>query len=201
MKPHLFPLVLTSLVIVAALTGEPGGLWLRYEVDAIRAGEIWRLLTAHLVHLGWAHALMNITCLALIWWLVGKWLRTRDWLLVYFVCTFAVSGGMLYRDTDLMWYLGLSGVLHGLLAAGAWAAIRNDQRDGVALLLVLVLKLVWEQSLGVLPGVAELAGGAVIINAHLYGAVAGLITCMLLLWPKRKINPDSNPDARTSSIH
>lgn len=193
MKPHLFPLILTSLVIVVALTGEPGSVWLRYQADVIWTGEFWRLLTAHLTHLGWPHSLMNIAGLALVWWLVGEWLRTRDWLLVYFVCGLAVSCGLLYRDTELMWYVGLSGILHGMAAAGAWAATRKDQREGIPLLLVLVFKLVWEQSRGALPGSAELAGSAVIVNAHLYGAVAGLITGMLLLRPKSKLK-SAQPD-------
>ena len=50
-----FALTLTSLVIAAALPGEPGRLRLRHQADANRAGEIWRLLTAHLVHPGGSH--------------------------------------------------------------------------------------------------------------------------------------------------
>ncbi len=191
MKPHLFPLILASLAVVAALAGESGNLWLRYQADAIWSGEIWRLVTAHLAHLGWSHTFMNMAGLALVWWLVGALLRTRDWLLVYFVCSLAISCGLLFRDTQLMWYVGLSGILHGMLAAGAWAAIRRGQHDGLALLLVLVLKLVWEQWQGALPGSAELAGGAVVVNAHLYGAIAGLISGMLLLSLAPVVHSDS----------
>ena len=77
MKPHLFPLILAGLAVVAALAGEPGSLWLRFQADAIWSGEIWRLVTAHLAHLGWSHTLMNMAGLALVWWLVGPLLRTR----------------------------------------------------------------------------------------------------------------------------
>src|SRR5690606_30285485 len=33
---------------------------LRYEREAIFAGQLWRLLTGHLVHLSWTHLLLNI---------------------------------------------------------------------------------------------------------------------------------------------
>jgi hypothetical protein len=55
-----------------------------------------------------------------------------------------------------------------------------------------------------LTGTAELAGGTVIVNAHLYGAVAGLITGMLLLWPgcnPKPARPDTDPNVKTSSMH
>ncbi len=148
---------------------------------------------------------MNIAGLAVVWWLLGAWLRTRDWLMVYFICALAISCGLLYRDTELMWYVGLSGILHGMLAAGSWAAVRTGQREGIALLLVLALKLLWEQAQGGLPGTAELAGGTVIVNAHLYGAVAGLVTGVLVAWSVRKtripVQPDTCPSAATGRVH
>jgi membrane associated rhomboid family serine protease len=29
--------------------------WGRYDREALESGELWRLVTAHLVHLGWGH--------------------------------------------------------------------------------------------------------------------------------------------------
>jgi len=33
---------------------------LRYERAAIAGGEVWRLVSCHFVHLGWAHCLLNV---------------------------------------------------------------------------------------------------------------------------------------------
>ena len=65
----------------------------------------------------------------------------------------------------------------GPLAAGAVAHLRSRQPDGWVLALFLVGKLVYEQSAGALP---LTAGGAVIVDAHLYGAVAGALAALLL---------------------
>ena len=68
---------------------------------------------------------------------------------------------------EVIWYVGLSGILHGLLAAIAW------QRYPI-LLVLLMVKLGLEQLYGGLPATANLTGGAVIVDAHLYGAVIGI---------------------------
>jgi membrane associated rhomboid family serine protease len=41
--------------------------------------------------------------------------------------------------------------------------------------LLVCGKLLWEQAVGPLPGSAEVAGGKVIVDAHLYGAIGGLV--------------------------
>src|SRR5438270_2120421 len=47
------------LLLLASLTGEPGRLLLRYDRAALAAGQWWRLVTAHVVHLDVRHALLN----------------------------------------------------------------------------------------------------------------------------------------------
>jgi len=47
-------------------------------------------------------------------------------------------------------------------------------------LLLLGLKLAWEQLAGPLPGSEALSGGPVVVDAHLYGTSAGLLGVWLL---------------------
>ncbi|WP_366755764.1 hypothetical protein [Thioalkalivibrio sp.] len=72
-------------------------------------------------------------------------------------------------------------MLHGLFAAGAGASIRRLPPHGAALVIALTAKLVLEQVAGEDTLTQGLTGDAVIIDAHLYGAVAGVYYGLLLL--------------------
>lgn len=172
-RKFLFSLTLALACLLLAVAGDAGREWLRYE-RALLPAEPWRLLTAHLVHLGWSHLILNLAGLALIWALVGEHLDPRRWLLVFAISAFAVSGGLWLFDPALRWYVGLSGVLHGLLVAGAVAGIGRRSREMLVLLGLVSVKLAWEQWSGPLPGSEASAGGPVVVDAHLFGALAGL---------------------------
>lgn len=182
-----FAVVLCVIILLTQLGGSDASVWLRYDRSGILSGEVWRLITGHLIHLGWSHLLMNMIGLLLIWLLFGHLIRVRSWLLI---CTFSaigVSGGMLLFNSELKWYVGLSGVLHGMFVAGAVVSVRAGYRAELLLLLGLVAKLGWEQVVGPLPGSAEFAGGNVIVDAHLYGAISGfLLVGVLLFFAGRK---------------
>jgi rhomboid family GlyGly-CTERM serine protease len=82
-------------------------------------------------------------------------------------------------DPGLDWYVGLSGVLHGLFAAGALRHWRERPAAAALMLAVLAGKLLWEQLLGPLPGTSSVAGGPVIVDAHLFGALGGCLGALL----------------------
>jgi rhomboid family GlyGly-CTERM serine protease len=168
---------LTLLIIQSG--GGAAQLALRYDRDALAAGQWWRLLTAHVIHLGLEHALLDMAGLALMWALFARDYSWRGWLLILGLSVVGIDAGLWLLSSTTQWYVGSSGVLHGVLAAGAVAHLRSRQPDGWILALFLVGKLVYEQSAGALP---LTAGGAVIVDAHLYGAVAGALAALLLRW-------------------
>ncbi len=171
------PLLLALLCV--ALQGLGWDEALRYE-RALLGSEPWRLLGAHLVHLGWTHLLLNLAALALIWALCGHALPVPAWGPVLALCALAVSLGLYLRDVEVGWYVGLSGVLHGLLVCGALAGWRREPRTSLVLLIGTGAKLAWEQLAGTAIGTQALVGGAVIVNAHLYGALGGGLGALLL---------------------
>jgi rhomboid family GlyGly-CTERM serine protease len=114
----------------------------------------------------------------LIWALFGKYLSVAYWLLVLTVSCLLTSAGLLLFNPQLQWYVGLSGVLHGLFIVGSIYDIKSGRLDANLLLLAVCLKLVWEQVAGPLPGSESTAGGNVIVDAHLYGAVSGAIIAL-----------------------
>jgi hypothetical protein len=71
--------------------------------------------------------------------------------------------------------VGLSGVLHGVVASGALALSLQRQALGAVLALGLVCKLAFEQIAGPVPFTAESVGGPVVVAAHLYGAAGGVL--------------------------
>ena len=183
LHPFQIPLILSALIIALGLFGDTAQEALRYDRSAIQDGQWWRLLSAHLVHLGPSHLLMNLAGLWLVWLLVGPALSTRSWVILLFTDALITGLALLIFNPQLGWYVGLSGVLHGLLVAGAIADIRSGHRATWLLLGAVVFKLGWEQLAGPLPGSEASAGGTVIVDAHLYGALGGLLA---LLLPARK---------------
>lgn len=111
--------------------------------------EAWRLATGQLVHLGWTHLLMNLVGLAVVWWLFGRDLTARQWGAGIAACGLGVGAGLLGFSPGLAWYVGFSGILHGLLAIVM--VVRVSRRPApldVLLSAALVAKLVLERFAG-----------------------------------------------------
>lgn len=183
---HAVPLSLALLAIAAMVGGRELRLWLRFDREAILHGEVWRLVTAHFAHLGWSHLAMNLAGLALIWLLFHRVYTTRQWLAALAVSMLGVGAGVLAFLPAVHWYVGLSGVLHGLFVAGALASLAAGYRAELLLLGLLVVKLAWEQVHGALPGSEGFAGGTVLVESHLFGAIAGLFAAAVLLAYRRR---------------
>ena len=175
---HRSDIIPAGIVITAglfALCGEPGRLALRWEQGAIASGELWRLLTGHLVHLGVSHLVLNLAGLLLVWYLVGRDLKPLQWLTVCLVSVVGIDIGFWVLNPEIVWYVGLSGVLHAMLVAGIVVAASDERKDLVLLGVLVVAKLLYEQVAGALPGSDAASGGPVIVDAHLYGAVSGAL--------------------------
>jgi rhomboid family GlyGly-CTERM serine protease len=169
--------IVALLVVCVALAA--GGNELRdlgrYDRHAIESGEYWRLITGHLVHLGLGHLWPNLAALAIIGLLFDDVFRAADWWRVSVVCAAAIDIGLYLLDPSVAWYVGLSGVLHGFVAAGALALLMRRQAIGAVLAIGLGAKLVFEQVVGPVPFTAESVGGPVVVAAHLYGSAGGLL--------------------------
>ncbi len=169
-----WPLAVVALACISmALFGDTAGTWGRYERAAVEAGELWRIVTAHVVHLDTRHLLLNLAGLAVVTALLAGIMDVRDWITAVLLSAVAVVAGLYLLDPGIQWYVGLSGVLHGVLACGAMVFLRRRDGFGLVVAIVLIAKLAWEHWAGPLP----LAGDAtpVVIQAHLYGAIGGIL--------------------------
>ncbi|HEX5765640.1 MAG TPA: rhombosortase [Woeseiaceae bacterium] len=169
------PLLMTAISLLVSFAGTEGQSRLRYERQDIAEGELWRLVTGHFAHLGLSHMLLNIAGLALVWLLVGGAWMLWQWAFITFISLAFIDLGFWFLDPGLNWYVGLSGLLHSMLVAGIVGRIRDAPGESLALGAIVLAKIAWEQLAGPLPGSESSAGGAVVVNAHLYGAMAGII--------------------------
>ena len=179
--PGLALLAACAVLLLPALAGEAGRALLRYDRAALAAGQWWRLLTAHVVHLDARHALLNSLGLALMWALFARDYSPRQWAPIVLGAMAAIDAGLWLCDSTVLWYVGSSGALHGVMAAGALAHVRRGERAGWVLTGLLAVKLAYEHWLGALP----LSGSdAVVVSAHLYGVIGG-VTVAAFLRPHR----------------
>lgn len=177
MHAWLAPLALAVVMVLLQASGAGAVDALRYDRAGILAdGQLWRLLTGHLVHADAPHLAWNLAGLALVAWLFGHDFERRAWLGILIASTVAVDLGFLVLEPRLAWYVGFSGVLHGLMAAGLLRWLLW-QRDAVTVIVAVLFagKLVWEQVVGPLPFTAQTLAVPVVFEAHTYGAAGGVL--------------------------
>lgn len=160
-----------ALLLLPVLSGDAGREALRYDRIALAAGQWWRLLTAHFVHLDFDHAALNSLGLVLMWALFARDYRPLHWLAILIGSIAAIDAGLWLRDSTVAWYVGSSGALHGIMAAGTLAHLRRRDLDGWILAIFIVVKLAYEQSAGALPFSDSHSG--VVVDAHLFGTLGG----------------------------
>lgn len=159
----------------------------RYERSALAAGELWRLLTAHLVHLNTSHLAMNMVALGILVLLLDDCLDAAEWAVVMLAAALGIDAGLYWLAVSVQWYVGLSGILHGVLVAGALNLVARADKVGFLLLVFALAKLAWEQWVGPMPFSETGTGGTVVVAAHLYGAIAGALALVLLKGVRRLI--------------
>jgi rhomboid family GlyGly-CTERM serine protease len=177
------PLII--LVVSFLLQAIPGAVEaLRYQAD-VAGSQPWRLVTGHWVHLGWMHLVLNGAGIALLAALFSQELKPADWIAAVTLLPLLVSCGFLAFNPELQWYVGLSGVLHGLMLTGCLLLWSTQKRMAAIAAIVVIAKLAHEQWAGAESGTEQLISGEVIVDAHLYGAVAGIAWGMCRILKRR----------------
>ncbi|WP_281558858.1 rhombosortase [Thalassomonas sp. RHCl1] len=160
-----------------------------YHRSAISQGELWRLLSGHFFHTNGYHLLLNLAAIALLFGLHGRYYRFSSYLILFFLSAFTTSTGIYYFAPELTQYVGLSGVLHGVFLWGALMDIKHQDKTGYLLLIGICVKVAHEQLYGASEDVINLIDANVAIDAHLWGAISGLIFG-LYCWFSKKNTAD-----------
>lgn len=187
------PLILSLIALGITALGDTGREALQYIGNhSDRLDVSYRWVTGHFTHIGWRHTGLNLMGLFSIWVMYGTVLRSRIVILFCLICAFGISLGFHLLSPNTAYYVGLSGVLHGLLALVAvyslflpyfghsLALAPQVKWEEVIVILGLWAKIAYEQFVGAVPMTAALAGDTVVIQAHLYGACIGTVFAALL---------------------
>ena len=160
---------------------------------ALLANEPWRLLTGHLVHINWPHAVINAAALLIVARLFAPDLSAPRQLVVLLSAGVVIGLGLAALAPGILWYRGLSGVLHALFFAGAakWLfSVRSRTVRNLWLPLALFaggwIKVALEQPAGDALPYADWLGAAVVPQAHLLGAAWGSVFGLLLALADRR---------------
>ena len=178
----LFGLASSDLITPLSLTRE-----------GLAAAQWWRLFTSHIVHLNFAHALLNASGFLLVSLAFRPWVSAAREFVVVLVAMPGVSLGVACLNPEIGLYAGLSGVVHALFAHHLVLAARHSPRLAGVWLAALAVKVFHEQYRAAPDRAMEqLIGGSVAVDAHLYGALIGLLLglgALCLQWLRANSQP------------
>ena len=186
MAPAVRPWLGLAAALVALQAIPDAASWMRYDRGGVAQGELWRILSANFIHLGWGHLTLNVAGLIAIAWLFAEDYPLVSWVVILVVCSIATSAGLYAFNPEIEWCVGLSGALHGLFVAGAVAWVAHTPRFGIGLLLGVAAKIAYEQFAGAMPFSEDTVGGPVVTDAHLWGAIGGAFAAIGALMWRRK---------------
>jgi len=157
------------------------------------------LLFSHFTHITWAHLAINLAACFSINYLFFKDKHWAYVLSVVFTLAIVTSLELYFFSTNVQWYRGLSGVLHGFFVLGCIHSLKKEKLAASLFLSAIIIKLLWEQ-FSPDKSSSMLDGATIIVDAHLWGAITGLLLGGLLLSrkliffkkQKRKVKPDKH---------
>jgi rhomboid family GlyGly-CTERM serine protease len=180
-KYSLAPLLIVIISIILTLTEPMSSDLLAYDRNQLNGFQWWRLITGHFLHTNSIHLVLNIAGLTLLWALHGHYYCTSRYLIMFLFLCLGTSCGLYLLAPKMQWYVGLSGVLHGLFIIGAYFDIRQKFKTGWLMLVGVWIKVIHEQIYGASEDVAQLIAANVAIDAHLFGTITGCIIIFYFL--------------------
>lgn len=188
----LAPLVIVTLAFIAFVFDSQIENLLIYNRNLVLDGQYWRLITGHFLHSNVNHFLLNSAAVALLWALHGEYYNYCNYLMIFITSALICSLGIYWFSSDILLYVGLSGILHGFFVWGALTDIKHHEKTGYLLLIGVWAKILHEQMYGASADVEQLIGARVATDAHLYGALGGIVAFIVLYvfttLSRRKLN-------------
>lgn len=141
--------------------------WFIWDLNLIKSGEVWRIITSTFTHTNLSHLVMNLTAFVLCFAAFGKEKANIGFVLYSsFLVGIVLCFLPEYKD---MTYAGLSGMIHGLVIVMA----SNIKKPWFILTTFLItLKVIFDTIYGS-PMSSELINAKVAYESHIIGLVSG----------------------------
>lgn len=179
-------LAVLILIVMGGPFSEQWTVWIRFENVSFNTRisenyQIWRMLTGHFCHASWGHFGLNLLAYLIIY---TGWRSSCANFHIVFLSLFCSAFISLYivLFDDLDWYVGYSGVLHGLVVFVALRELLAGYKTGWLMLGAVIIKLFQEQWFGVESWTQDIVKIPVYVDAHMVGAIAGGLYCLGLRW-------------------
>lgn len=151
---------------------------LEFHRQQIISGEIWRLWSSHFVHTNSAHFVFNLVAAILIYLTFYSRIKLRELLWSGTIFATLISTTLLLLLPELIWYNGLSGLLHAFVAYFSVRLAKDGSRIFWAALAMVWLKVLLETMMGA--GYGSAVGDMIVITeAHLIGVFWGTVSAFI----------------------
>lgn len=146
---------------------------LMYDRVQILNGEVYRLVSAHFVHAGPTHMLLNVLALIsviLLW--PGHYSLRENLFIVFFLISF-IDVGLFFLFSEVHWYYGSSGLLYALAGFAILEFEKRSKRYWIFLgLAAFALFSVKSED--------HLEGLNILGQAHFLGVLGALVLNLLI---------------------
>jgi len=153
-----------------------------WDLNLIKSGEVWRIVTSTFTHTNLNHLVMNLTAVVLCFAAFGKEKANIGFVLYSsFLVGIVLCFLPEYKD---MTYAGLSGMIHGLVVVMA----SNLKKPWFILTtFLIVLKVIFDTIYGS-PTSSELINAKVAYESHIIGLISGLSYLLVFNTKKKKMS-------------
>lgn len=182
-----FSLIVMAVIIITAFFPQTLVHKLALVHDAVSNGEVWRLLTSQFVHLGGNHMLLNLVGYLIIAASFREDISPKEEAISLLICCCGVGLGIYWFNPEITWYVGLSGAIYGILTHFLIIGWKRSPFLSLFFGVYLIGKFIYEQLIaGPDTFTADVIGGLVAIDSHLYGAITGLVIGITALQLRKK---------------
>lgn len=182
-RTYLYMCLLATIAVLSLWRGLSDAI--AYDRDIFDVNHAWMLLTCHLSHLSFNHAVVNFLGMALLLVAFAGEVSGKESAILMLGCALMTGLGIHYFSHYIDRYYGFSGIIHGVLVGELLITITRFVWLHSIVILGIIGKVCYEWlGYGNLISSAEFIGGDVAVDAHLYGLLTGLVIGGLLWYLK-----------------
>ncbi|WP_198436725.1 rhombosortase [Moritella sp. F3] len=172
-------------LIIFAISADNITVW-DYNRELIIEGEYWRIISGNFNHTNIYHLLLNLSALTVIAGLHYRYYSSIAYASLILCLSIGVGIGILWLSPSTHLYVGLSGILHGIIIVGAIIDVSKKYYSGYVLIIGTIIKVLHEQLFDSSAEMSQLIAAKVLTEAHLYGLVTGFIIAPLFVYLNKK---------------